>query len=47
VRFCLTDILPNFAPIAERFLNFNVDAVERVVIDHPLLATERRVSLER
>jgi glutamate racemase len=47
VRFCLTDILPNFAPIAERFLNFNVDAVERVVIDHPLLATERRVRLER
>jgi glutamate racemase len=47
VRFCLTDILPNFAPIAERFLNFSVDDVERVVIDHPLLAPERKVRLER
>jgi len=34
VRFCLTDIPPTFVPIAERFLGFPVNRVERVEIDH-------------
>ena len=38
VRFCLTDIPPTFASIAERFLGFAVNHVERVVIDHLSLA---------
>jgi glutamate racemase len=35
VRFCLTDILPTFNTIAEHFMNFPVENVERVVIDQP------------
>lgn len=34
VRFCLTDVPPAFVGIAERFLGFAVDEVERVTIDH-------------
>jgi glutamate racemase len=34
VRFCLTDVPPAFVGIAERFLGFSVDHVERVSIDH-------------
>lgn len=32
IRFCLTDVPPTFAPIAERFLGFPVDHVERVAV---------------
>ncbi len=42
VRFYLTDIPPTFVPIAERFLGFQVNLVERVEIDH-LCAQEVRL----
>jgi glutamate racemase len=32
IRFCLTDVPPTFAPIAQRFLGFPVESVERVAI---------------